>query len=184
MPTESVALMNETNSLALSVAVLAGVSVWLTDLVNIPTWLVFLAWLTFFFCGLGRAGLVLQLSSNLWGILVGVVALFVLSVIDGHIIMSMLVIAVAAFVIAQSARIGVLAQSPGSFVGFAMIAAAVQTTALPIDDPTLGGPVAVAIAATVLGSIFGGASQLLAVGLSSVTGGRAAHEAGGQAISS
>lgn len=163
--------MNETNSLAVSVALLAGISVWVTDLLAIPTWLVFLAWLTFFFCGLGKSGLILQLSSNLWGILVGVVALFTLSRLDGPVIVPMAVVTVAAFVIAQSARLRVLSQSPGSFVGFAMIAAAVQTTALPIDSLTSTGPIAVAVSAALLGSAFGVASQVAAHLVMSVTGG-------------
>jgi len=174
--------MNETNSLALSVAVLAGVSVWVTDLLGIPTWLVFLAWLTFFFCGLGKTGLVLQLSSNLWGILMGVIALYAISRLSGSIIVAMLVVAAAAFLIAQSARLRVLSQSPGSFVGFAMIAAAVQTTELPIDDVTIHGPVAVALAAAALGSLFGIASQLAAWALSSATGGRRNQESEGQRL--
>lgn len=163
--------MNETNSLAVSVAVLAGISVWVTGLLAIPTWLVFLAWLTFFFCGLGRSGLILQLSSNLWGILVGIVALFTLSRLDGPILVPMAVVAVAAYVIAQSARLRVLSQSPGSFVGFAMIAAAVQTTTLPIDSVTVDGPIVVAVAAVLLGSAFGIASQVAARFVMSATGG-------------
>jgi hypothetical protein len=152
--------MSETNSMAICVGLLAGLSVWVTDLLDISTWLVFLAWLTFFFCGLGREGLILQFASNIWGVVVGIVALYVLSEIDGPIGVTIVVIAIAAFTIAQSARLPWLAQSPGSFVGFAMIAAAVQTTGLPITDTTVDGPAVVAVLAVVLGSAFGVASDL------------------------
>ncbi|WP_424809882.1 DUF1097 domain-containing protein [Rhodococcus sp. 27YEA15] len=174
--------MNETNSLAISVGVLAGVSVWVTGLLSLPTWLVFLAWLTFFFCGLGKSGLILQLSSNLWGIFVGAIALYALSRLPDQIFIAMLVIAVSAFTIAQSARVRFLSQSPGSFVGFAMIAAAVQTTALPIDNVTVHGPIAVAVGAAVLGSLFGIASQLAAFAIRTATGGRDAHRSGDQML--
>lgn len=162
--------MNEQNSLALSVGLLAGLSIWVTDLVSIPTWLMFLAWLTFFFCGLGREGLKLQLSSNLWGIGVGVVALTILESAQGPLLLTVAVIAAAAFVIAQSQRIPTLAQGPGSFVGFAMIAAGVQITGLPITDWTTSGPVYVAVIAVLLGSAFGVGSQLLAAAIGRAVG--------------
>jgi len=154
--------MNEQNSLALSVGVLAGLSVWVTDVLSIPTWLVFLAWLTFFFCGLGRDGLRLQFASNLWGVVVGIGALSILNAVDGPLIVAVIVVAIAAFLIAQSQRLELLSQGPGSFVGFAMIAAAVQTTGLPITDWTFDGPASVAVLAVVLGSLFGVASELVA----------------------
>jgi hypothetical protein len=152
--------MSKQNSLALSVGLLAGVSVWVTDLLSIPTWLVFLAWLTFFFCGLGIEGLKLQFASNLWGVVVGIVALTVLKEINGPLVVTVAVVAAAAYLIAQSQRLALLAQGPGSFVGFAMIAAAMQTTGLPITDWSIDGPIYVAVLAVVLGSLFGVTSEL------------------------
>ncbi|WP_415394514.1 transposase (plasmid) [Rhodococcus globerulus] len=67
-------------------------------------------------------------------------------------------------------------------VGFAMIAAAVQTTALPIDNVTIHGPIAVAVGAAVLGSLFGIASQLAAFAIRTATGGRDAHVSGDQML--
>lgn len=151
--------MNEQNSMALSVGLLAGLSVWVTDMLAIPTWLVFLAWLTFFFCGLGREGLKLQLAGNLWGVVVGIAALSLLNAIEGSLIVTVAVVTAAAYLIAQSQRVGILSQGPASFVGFAMIAAAVQTTGLPITDWSADGPISVAVIAVVVGSAFGVASE-------------------------
>ncbi|WP_296139351.1 MULTISPECIES: hypothetical protein [unclassified Pseudonocardia] len=38
--------MSETNGLATSIGILAGVSVFVTGWIGMPTWLLFLAWLT------------------------------------------------------------------------------------------------------------------------------------------
>lgn len=169
--------MKQQNSLAFSVGLLAGLSIWVTHLLSIPTWLVFLSWLSFFFCGLGREGLKLQFASNLWGVAVGITALTLLRAINGPLIVTVLVIAVAAYIIAQSQRIKILAQGPGSFVGFAMIAAAVQVTGLPITDWTLDGPVYTAVGAVALGSLFGVASDVLTRMLCASGGARKAQNA-------
>lgn len=153
--------MSPTNAVAFSVGVLAGLAVLVTDVVNVPTWLVFLAWLTYFFCGLGTRGLKLQLSSNLWGIGVGIVALAVLTQTNNRWLIAG-VVAIAAFTIAQSARFDLLSQTPGSFVGFVMIAASLRVTGESIGSASTTGPIFVAVASALLGSVFAVSSEALA----------------------
>lgn len=157
--------MNETNSLAVSVGILAGISVLVTDLMGIATWLVFLAWLTFFFCGLGPRGLKLQLSSNLFGIAVGAVVLALITQVAGGVWLVAVAVVVAAFVIAQSGRFELLSESPGSFVGFAMIAAAVELTDTSILSASVSNPIVTAVVATLVGSAFAVVSEQLAKAL-------------------
>ncbi|WP_332643554.1 DUF1097 domain-containing protein [Aeromicrobium sp.] len=153
--------MSSTNATALSVGVLAGLSIYLADLVDIPPWLTFLAWLTVYFCGGGREGVRLQVTNNLWGVLVGAAALWVLAEAATGLWLTAVALGVAAFVIAQSARFGPLSQTPAGFVGLAMAAAAAQVAPVAITDGSRHNPVLVAVGAVVLGSLLALASDLL-----------------------
>ena len=157
--------MDQQNGVALSCGLLAGFSIWLTGLLSLPAWLMFLAWLTFF-CGLGRRGLTLQFASNLFGIAIGTAALSILEAVNGPLVVTVVVVAISAFLIAQAGRLDLLAQVPGSFVGFVMIAAASQTTGLSVSTWSVDGPVYLAVLAVVLGSAFGVVSERLARALS------------------
>jgi hypothetical protein len=152
--------MSETNGLAVSVGILAGVSVFVTAWIGMPTWLLFLAWLTYFFCGGGFAGLRLQLGTNLFGVIVGIVALGLAELAAAPRWLVAVLVTLAAFTIAQSGRLTALAQTPGGFVGFAMIAAAVEVTGHTVLEPSLSNPIIMAVGAVLLASIFAIASEL------------------------
>lgn len=152
--------MSETNGLAVSVGILAGVSVFVTAWIGMPTWLLFLAWLTYFFCGGGTAGLKLQLATNLFGILVGVIALGIATLVAAPPWGVALLVVLAAFTIAQSGRATALAQTPGGFVGFAMIAAAGQVSGKTVLELSAANPIILAVGAVLLASVFAVASEL------------------------
>ncbi|ODU05712.1 MAG: hypothetical protein ABS81_06875 [Pseudonocardia sp. SCN 72-86] len=152
--------MSDTNGLATSIGILAGVSVFVTGWIGMPTWLLFLAWLTYFFCGGGTDGLKLQLATNLFGVLIGVVTLGIVALVNAPQWLVALLVVVAAFTIAQSGRISGLRQTPGGFVGFAMIAAAVQVTGKSVLEPSWSNPIVLAVGAVVLASVFAVASEL------------------------
>ncbi|GAA4910262.1 uncharacterized protein DUF1097 [Actinomycetospora succinea] len=152
--------MSETNGLAVSIGVLAGISVFVTAWIGMPTWLLFLAWLTYFFCGGGIHGLRLQLATNLFGVLVGIVVLGVAELVSAPLWAVAVLVTVAAFSIAQSGRLGALAQTPGGFVGFAMIAAAAELSGTTVLAPSLGNPIVMAVGAVLLASVFAVVSEL------------------------
>ena len=86
-----------------------GLSVVVTAWMGMPTWLLFLAWLTYFFCGGGFAGLGLQLGTNLFGVMVGVVALGIAEFASAPLWSVAVLVTFAAFTIAQSGRLTWLA---------------------------------------------------------------------------
>lgn len=151
--------MSETNGLAVSVGILAGVSVVATAWLGMPTWLLFLAWLTYFFCGLGVSGLRMQLATNLFGVCIGVIALGVVALLSAPLWAVAVIVTLAAFTIAQSGRLSALAQTPGSFVGFAMIAAAAQVSGRNLFESSLANPIILAVGAVLLASVFAVASE-------------------------
>jgi len=152
--------MSETNGLAVSVGILAGISVFVTTWIGMPTWLLFLAWLTYFFCGLGVPGLRMQLATNLFGVAIGVITLGLVALLSAPLWAAALIVTLAAFTIAQSGRLSGLAQTPGGFIGFAMIAAAVQVSGQTVLEPSLANPIILAVGAVLLASVFAVASEL------------------------
>jgi hypothetical protein len=152
--------MSETNGMAVSVGILAGVSVLVTAWIGMPTWLLFLAWLTYFFCGGGVAGLRLQLATNLFGVLIGIIALGVVALVSAPLWAVAVIVVLAAFTIAQSGRLSALAQTPGGFQGFAMIAATVEVSGKTVLEPSLANPIIMAVGAVLLASVFAVASEL------------------------
>ncbi len=71
--------MSEKNALTISIGVLGAVAVWLTaEVVQVPVWVVFIAWASFFILGGGpRGGLLQSAASNLTGIVIASVCLLV-----------------------------------------------------------------------------------------------------------
>jgi hypothetical protein len=70
------------------------------------------------------------------------------------------IVVLAAFTIAQSGRLSALAQTPGGFQGFAMIAAAVEVSGKSVLEPSLANPIIMAVGAVLLASVFAVASEL------------------------
>ncbi|MBN9112392.1 MAG: DUF1097 domain-containing protein [Pseudonocardia sp.] len=113
-----------------------------------------------FFCGGGVEGLKLQLGTNLFGVLIGVITLGIVSLVSAPQWLVALLVVLAAFTIAQSGRIGGLRQTPGGFVGFAMMAAAVQVTGKSVLEPSWSNPIILTVGAVLLASVFAVASEL------------------------
>ncbi|WP_340537658.1 DUF1097 domain-containing protein [Nocardioides sp. GXZ039] len=159
--------MSPTSAMATAAGLLAGLSVPLTSALDVPTWLVFLAWSTYFFCGTGTAALRAQFATNSWGILLGAATFAIIVHFEASTWGSAAVVAVAAFCVAQSGRIPVFSAAPGLFIGFAMIAAAVQVADVSITAISWDNPLVLALWTVVLGSVFAVVTEFIANTLAS-----------------
>lgn len=165
--------MNPVTALAIGAGVMAGLSVPLTAELGVPAWLVFLAWSTYFFCGQGRAALRAQLPTNLWGVAAGVATFWIATYFETPIWVTGGIVAVTAFTVAQSSRVALLATAPGSFIGFAMMAASIEVGSGSILDLGWSNPAVLAVSAAVLGSLFAIGTELITKLLSNETSGTA-----------
>ncbi len=159
--------MSPTNAFATGAGLLAGLSIPLTIELAVPAWMVFFAWATFFFCGQGMEALRAQLATNTWGVLLGAAAFVVIVHFELSTWPAAVVVGVAAFCVAQSGRVPMFSAAPGLFVGFAMIAAAVQVAELPITEWGAKNPLALALVTVLLGSALAVATEWIAKALSS-----------------
>ncbi len=70
-------------ALAVSIGLLGGVATYLFLTVGtIQIWIGFLGWASFYHCGGGTAGLQKSVTANLWGVVVGYIALLVITQIN------------------------------------------------------------------------------------------------------
>lgn len=153
--------MNPTTALAIGAGVMAGLSVPITSELGVPAWLVFLAWSTYFFCGQGIAALRAQLPTNLWGVAAGVATFWIATYFETSVWITGGIVAVTAFAVAQSSRIRILSTAPGSFIGFAMMAASTEVGSGSILEFSWSNPAVLAVSAVVLGSLFAIGTELI-----------------------
>nr|AIU93830.1 hypothetical protein LRS1606.396 [Rhodococcus sp. NS1] len=153
--------MNPTTALAISAGVMAGLSVPLTSELGVPAWLVFLAWSTYFFCGQRLTALRAQLPTNLWGVIAGLATFGIATYFETSVWVTGGIVAITAFTVAKSSRIRMLSTAPGSFIGFAMMAASVEVRSESILHFGWSNPAVLAVSAVVLGSLFAIGTELI-----------------------
>jgi hypothetical protein len=155
--------MTEKNALTVSIGVLGAVAVWLTGaLVLVPVWVVFIAWASFFILGGGRAGLLRSVLSNLTGIAIASLTLFVTQGLDLGLLLTGVAVGLGSALMVQASRVGLLAAIPAIVWGFASTVGTVAVTGRSIASPLIGNPVLIVVVAMVLGGFFGIVSEALA----------------------
>lgn len=154
--------------LALSVAILCLLSVWITGMPTVakyaPTYAVFLTWASYFTAGGGIAGLKSSLITNiagaLWGF-VGIVVLMPLFSFAGDLALGVAIFIVGGAMVLE-AYLPILSFVPGCFIGCA--------TYFAVTNSALIGPegsISVLIA-TVIGAIVGNLLGILSDVLANV----------------
>jgi hypothetical protein len=156
--------VSEKNALTLSIGVLGAVAVWLTAFViQVPVWVVFIAWASFFILGGGPKGLLQSAVSNLTGIVIASLCLLVAQQADFGAWLTGVVVGVGSAVMVAVSRVPILAAIPAIVWGFA---STVGTTAVTgremLYTDSIGHPVLIVVTAMLLGGLFGLASEALA----------------------
>lgn len=169
--------MSKLAALSISVGVLGMVSTLLTATVwNLPVWVLFLAWASFFFVGSGPAGLLKSVACNWTGILIATCTLLAVSAIPGALWLS-IAVGVGSFAMVQVSRMSYISTTPAIVFGFAMTVGTIAATGNGIATAGTSNPALIAATTAFVGACFGLASEWLAMVIGRVAGGRGAAAA-------
>ncbi|MET0451056.1 MAG: DUF1097 domain-containing protein [Mycobacterium sp.] len=156
--------MSEKNALTISIGVLGAIAVWLTaEVVQVPVWVVFIAWASFFILGGGPRGLLQSASSNLTGIVIASLCLLVSQQADFGVWLTGVVVGIGSALMVAVSRVPLLAAIPAIVWGFASTVGTSAVTGREIVyTDSIGNPVLMVVTAMLLGGLFGIASEALA----------------------
>ena len=165
--------MDIITALAVSIGLLAGVATWLflgpIGALGLSLWAVFIAWASFYHCGGKEAGLQKTIVHNIFGVIVGWIALILVTQIPlgatlGVPLWAGICVAVTVFGLVIAAKNEMLSDIPASVFGFASIAALAlaggklgAVTAASLENPLVN--IAISM---VIGALFGYVSEKVA----------------------
>jgi hypothetical protein len=131
------------NASALGIGVLGAAAVLLTGtIVLVPVWVVFIAWASFFILGGGVGGLVRSVASNLTGVVIATVALFLSEGLSLGLVLTAVAVGAGSAAMVQVSRVALLGAIPAIVWGFASTVGTVAVTGrgvltASIDNPAL-----------------------------------------------
>ncbi|MGD0564996.1 MAG: DUF1097 domain-containing protein [Roseiarcus sp.] len=165
--------MDIITALSVSIGLLAGVATWLflgpMGGLGLSVWAVFIAWASFYHCGGKEAGLQKTIVHNIFGVIVGWIALILVTQIPlgaalGVPLWAGICVAVTVFGLVIAAKNEMLSDIPASVFGFASIAAFAlaggklgAVTAVSLENPLAN--IAISM---VIGALFGYVSEKVA----------------------
>jgi hypothetical protein len=164
--------MSQLIALSVSIALLGGIAAALYVWLNLLLWAGFIAWGTFFSAGGDTAALRRTIAGNVFGVIVGIAAVMILSNLSGAgwlwVPKYVIVIGVTVLILGLASRLELLSHLPASIYGYA---AAFVATSLTIPEAPgaerftalhLYNPVINVLLSMVGGALFGLASSKLA----------------------
>lgn len=162
--------MDIITALAVSIGLLAGVATWLflgpIGGLGLSVWAVFIAWASFYHCGGKEAGLQKTIVHNIFGVIVGWIALILVTQIPlgatlGVPLWAGICVAVTVFGLVIAAKNAMLSDIPASVFGFASIAAFAlaggklgAVTAASLENPLVN-----IVISMVIGALFAYVSE-------------------------
>lgn len=137
---------------------------WLTaEVIQVPVWVVFIAWASFFILGGGPRGLLQSAASNLTGIVIASLCLLVAQEGELGVGLTGVVVGVGSALMVAVSRVPLLAAIPAIVWGFASTVGTTAVTGREIlYSDSIGHPVLMVVTAMLLGGLFGIASEALA----------------------
>lgn len=146
-----------------SIGLLAGLSCLLTGfVVSVPIWALFIAWAAFFAAGGGLAGARRSLAMNVIGVASAAATMLAIGSLGGSTWAVAGCVVAGAGVLVLITNDGLLSFTPAGFFGFASLVGTIEATGSAITDPvTFTHPVVLVLAAILLGTAFGIASERL-----------------------
>lgn len=151
--------MSKATALSISVGVLGMLSTLMTATVwNLPVWVLFLAWASFFFVGSGLAGLLKSVACNWTGIAIASTALLSVQATTSALALS-IAVGIGSFAMVQAARLSWISATPAIVFGFAMTVGTIAATGNGITTTGLANPALIAAVTALAGAAFGVASE-------------------------
>lgn len=151
--------MSKATALSISVGFFGALSTWLTAVVwQLPVWVLFLAWASFFFVGSGLPGLVKSVACNWTGIAIATCTLLAVST-TGSAVLLAVAVGIGSLTMVQVSRLPWVSATPAIVFGFAMTVGTIAATGHPITTTGVSNPAVIAAATALVGAAFGIASE-------------------------
>jgi hypothetical protein len=169
--------MDIITALSISIGLLGGIATWLflgpIGGLGLSIWAAFIAWASFYHCGGKEAGLQKTIVNNVFGAIIGWIALMLVTQIPlagslGLPVWAGICVAITVFVLVICAKIPLLSDIPAGVLGFASVVALAlagnKLTAL--TAPSLENPLISIVISLVVGAVFGYISEKAAGAMS------------------
>ena len=153
--------MKQAEALTISIGVLGGIDVLLTaTVIPVPVWVTFTAWASFFIVGGGRQGFVKSVACNITGIVIAALSLLAIDLLGGSPVIAAICVGIGSAAMVQASKLPfTYGITPAIVWGFSQMVGTVAVTDLPVTAELPNNPVLIAIAAMVIGAIFGYLSE-------------------------
>ncbi|MFS2151391.1 DUF1097 domain-containing protein [Rhizobium sp. Rhizsp42] len=145
----------------ISLGVLGAIDTYITATVfPVPVWVTFIAWASFFACGGGQQGLVKSIVSNWTGIIIASITLLIIQFGPEHPIFAAILVGAGTSAMVLVSAIPILNFPPAIVFGFASLVGTTAATGTTVTTSGLNHPTMVAMAAMLLGGVFGLLSEI------------------------
>ncbi len=145
----------------ISLGVLGAIDTYITATVfPVPVWVTFIAWASFFACGGGQQGLVKSIVSNWTGIIIASITLLIIQFGPEHPIFAAILVGAGTSAMVLVSAIPILNFPPAIVFGFASLVGTTAATGTTVTTSGLNHPTMVAMAAMLLGGVFGLLSEV------------------------
>ncbi|MDR7145058.1 DUF1097 domain-containing protein [Rhizobium sp. BE258] len=145
----------------ISLGVLGAIDTYITATVfPVPVWVTFIAWASFFACGGGQHGLAKSIVSNWTGIIIASITLLVIQFGPEHPIFAAILVGAGTSAMVLVSAIPILNFPPAIVFGFASFVGTTAATGTTVTTSGLNHPTLVAMAAMLLGGVFGLLSEI------------------------
>ena len=162
--------MDLITALAVSIGLLGGIAAWLflgpIGGLGLSIWAAFIGWASFYHCGGKEAGLQKAIVNNVFGVVMGWIALLLVTQIPlagslGLPVWAGICVAVTVFVLVIAAKNQMLSDIPAGVFGYAsVVALALAGNKLGVlTAPSLENPLVNIVISIVIGAAFGYVSQ-------------------------
>ncbi|CDM97576.1 MULTISPECIES: DUF1097 domain-containing protein [Limnospira] len=162
--------MKQSEALTISIGILGAIDVFLTaTVIPIPVWVTFTAWASFFIVGGGVQGFIKSVSCNVTGIIIAAISLLAIDLIGPNPLVAAICVGIGSAAMVQASKLPfTYGITPAIVWGFSQTVGTVAVTGLPLTGTLPNNPVLIAIAAMILGNIFGYLSEAWAKAMTTV----------------
>ncbi|NEH57689.1 DUF1097 domain-containing protein [Rhizobium leguminosarum] len=145
----------------ISLGVLGAIDTYITATVfPVPVWVTFIAWASFFACGGGKRGLIKSIVSNWTGIIIATITLLIIQFAPAHPIFAAVLVGLGTSAMVLASSIPILSFTPAIVFGFASFVGTTAATNTTVVTSGINHPTLVAMAAMLLGGVFGLLSEM------------------------
>lgn len=145
----------------ISLGVLGAVDTYITaTILPVPVWVTFIAWASFFACGGGQQGLIKSVASNGTGIVIASLTLLIIQYGPAHPAFAAVLVGLGTSAMILVSGIPLLNFPPAIVFGFASLVGTTAATNTTVVTAGLNHPTLVAMAAMLLGGVFGLISEI------------------------